>query len=82
MQQQPNYIDENINIAWYICEDHVSPLTYKLPKGKIDEYHGRYENMSRIMTQLYILSKNVTVVGACGVNVMGVGCENPKVMKF
>ena len=38
--------------------------------------------MARIMTQLCILSKNVKVVGACGGNVVEVGCENLEEMKF
>ncbi|KAK4706533.1 hypothetical protein R3W88_033913 [Solanum pinnatisectum] len=42
----------------------------------------RYQNMAKIMTQLDILSKNVTGAGARNVNAMGVGCANLQEIKF
>jgi len=38
--------------------------------------------MTKIMTQLDILSKNVMGAGARGVNIVGVGGANPDEMKF
>uniref|UniRef100_M1DTB4 Uncharacterized protein n=1 Tax=Solanum tuberosum TaxID=4113 RepID=M1DTB4_SOLTU len=71
-----------INKVWYTREDQVSPLTFKLSKEEIEKDHERDQNMAKIMAQLDILSKNVMGAGACGVNVVGVGCANPKEIKF
>uniref|UniRef100_M1C7U5 Integrase core domain containing protein n=1 Tax=Solanum tuberosum TaxID=4113 RepID=M1C7U5_SOLTU len=38
--------------------------------------------MAKIMTQLYILSKNVMEASAWGVNIVGIGCANLKEAKF
>ncbi|KAK4724478.1 hypothetical protein R3W88_027257 [Solanum pinnatisectum] len=71
-----------INRAWYTRKDQVSPLTFKLSTEHTEKDHERDQNMAKIMTQLDILSKNVMGAGARGVNAVGVGCANPKEMKF
>ncbi|KAK4731373.1 hypothetical protein R3W88_024361 [Solanum pinnatisectum] len=71
-----------INLAWYTWEDQVSPLTFKLTKEQMEKDQERDQNMDKIITQLDILSKNVNGAGTRNVNVMGVGCVNPKEAKF
>ncbi|KAK4723933.1 hypothetical protein R3W88_026712 [Solanum pinnatisectum] len=71
-----------INRVWYTREDQVSPITFKLSKEKIEKDNEPDQNMAKIITQLDILSKNVMVASAHSVNIVGVGCENPKEMKF
>ncbi|XP_015168639.1 uncharacterized protein [Solanum tuberosum] len=65
-----------INWAWYTREDQVSPLTFKLSKEQMDKDNERDQNMTKIMTHLDILSKNVMGASARGANVVGVKVWN------
>lgn len=48
-----------INTTWYTCENQFSPQTFTLFKKKIKKENERDIKMEKIMTQLYVLSKNV-----------------------
>lgn len=63
-------------------EDQVSPHTFMLSKHKIKQDSERDQNATKIMIQLDILSKNVMVAGALGVNVIGLWWESLDEVKF
>lgn len=69
------YVMTIINRVWYTLEDHASPFTFKLTKEHT-------EKDLKIMTQLYILSKNVMGAGAQSINFVGVECSNIDEAKF
>uniref|UniRef100_M1DHC5 Integrase core domain containing protein n=1 Tax=Solanum tuberosum TaxID=4113 RepID=M1DHC5_SOLTU len=71
-----------INKTWYIREDQVSPLNFRMTKEKIEKDQEKDLNMAKMMTQLDILSKNVMGVGINSVNVVGVGGTNPDEAQF
>ena len=71
-----------INRVWCTNKHSVSPITFKFAKEKHVKDQERDKNMTKIMTQLDILSKYV--MGACvrSVNVFGVGCANHEEAMF
>ncbi|XP_049362576.1 uncharacterized protein LOC125827308 [Solanum verrucosum] len=73
---------KTINRLWYTREDQVSHVTFQLSKELVEKDNKRDQNMAKIIMQLDILSKNVMRAGARGINVVGVGGENPEEMKF
>ncbi|WMV30094.1 hypothetical protein MTR67_023479 [Solanum verrucosum] len=64
-------------VCHYSRDDQVSPLTFRMTKEQIEKDQERDENMSKMMTQMDLLSKHVIGSGSKTMNAIGVSGVNP-----